>query len=78
MIIREHIRFNKDIKESLFGCLALSFGFIGDSIYLSTVGLDLYRNSILNDLEQNISESKNPLLFINLIYLIKDLEEEQN
>ena len=77
MIIREHIRFNKDIKETLLSCLALSFGSTGNSRHLSTVGLDLYRNSILNDLEKNISESKNPLLFINLIDLIKDFEEEQ-
>ena len=77
MIIGQHIRFNKDTKELLFGCLALSFGFIGDSIYLSAVGSYLYRNSILKDLEQNILDSKNPLLFINLIDLIKDLEEKQ-
>lgn len=52
MIIREHIRFNKDIKEALFNSLVFSFDSVVNSRHLSTFGLDLCRNSILNDLEK--------------------------
>lgn len=77
MIFREHIRFNKDIKEVLFSSLALSFGLTGNSHYLNAVGFELYQNSILNDLEKNILQAKNPIVFNVLFKLIKDLEEKQ-
>lgn len=76
MSIREYIRFNKDIKETLFSCLALSYGFLGSLSYLNSMGMELYRSSNLTDLEKNISEAKNPLLFINIFDLINDFEEE--
>ena len=77
MIITDIIRFNKDIKEALFSSLALSFGLTGNSNYLYAVGLELYQNSILNDLEKNILLAKNPIVFNVLFKLIKDLEEKQ-
>ena len=77
MIITDHITFNKDIKEALFSSLALSFGFSGNSHYLYAVGFELYKNSILNDLEKMILQAKNPIVFNVLFKLIKDLEEKE-
>lgn len=78
MIIKHNITINKDIIEALYSSLALSFGLTGNSFCLYNAGLDLYQNTILNDLEKNISQPKNPIVFNVLFKLIKDLEEEQN